>query len=111
MIAIATSYKSVSATLVTAVFCLFCLAAIPACGPESDRMSTRNGDATAGSAPAPGPGEDWGADWDQSQDRQYAGSTAGARTVWTIVLATFPSASGAQGAANNMVHRRIRARS
>ncbi len=98
-----TSHKSVSVTLVTAVFCLLMFATAPSCGPETDNLSTGGRDATAGSARSPGHRDDWGTDWDRSKDRGSAGSTAGASTVWTIVLATFPAETGAQAAANNMV--------
>ena len=98
-----TSYKSVSVTLVTAVFCLLMFATAPSCGPETDNLSTVGRDATAGSAQSPGPRDDWGTDWDRSKDRGSAGSTAGASTVWTIVLATFPAETGAHAAAGNMV--------
>lgn len=97
MTTISTSYKSVSAVLVAAVFGLLA----SACGPESGELST----SSAGATQTPAARDDWGTDWDQAPSRGSAGSAAGASTVWTIVLATFPSETGAQAAANNMIRQ------
>ncbi len=102
----ATSYKSVPGTLVMAVFCLAGIVTAPGCGLESDSLSTGSREFGAGSGSrATAKGDDWGTDWDQGRDRGSAGSTAGASTVWTIVLATFPSEAGAVAAADNMMRQ------
>ncbi len=103
----ATSYKSVLGTLVTAVFGLAGIVTAPGCGPESESLSTQSGGPGSGSdrTGTIATGDDWGTDWDRSRDRGSAGSTAGAATVWTIVLATFPSESGARAAADNMMRQ------
>ncbi len=96
----ATSHKSVPAALAAAVFGLMGIVAAPACGPESDSLSTRSRELGATA-----PGDDWGTDWDPGRESRSAGSTAGASTVWTIVLATFPSETGALAAAENMMRQ------
>ena len=102
----ATSYKSVPGTAVAAVLGLLCIVTTPACGPESDSLSTRSGDLGTGSgSSAIAGGDDWGTDWDQGLQRRSPGSAAGASTVWAIVLATFPSEAGALAAANNMMRQ------
>ncbi len=102
----ATSHKSVPATLAAAVFGLTGLVTVPACGPDSDSLSTRSRALGAGSGmSATTTGDDWGTDWDRGPDRGPAGSTAGASTVWVIVLATFPSETGALAAADNMMRQ------
>ena len=63
------------------------------CGPDSS-----GDDLIAPAAP-----DDWGMDWDRTGDRRAAAATAARNTVWTIVLATFPSETGAMDAANRMV--------
>ena len=102
----ATSYKSVAPTVVAAVFGLIGIVTAPACGPESDSLATRSREPGAGSGSSVrATGDDWGTDWDQRSERRSAGSTAGASTVWVIVLATFPSETGAMAAADNMVRQ------
>ena len=102
----ATSYKSVPGTLVMAVLGLAGIVTAPGCGPESDSLSTRSRDLGAGSpGNATATRDDWGTDWDPGPDRGSAGSTAGASTVWTIVLATFPSEAGGRAAAGNMMRQ------
>ena len=102
-----TSHKSVPPTLVAAFFGLTGLVSVPACGPESGSLSTQSrtvgsrSDDTGTTAAS----DDWGTDWDRGRDRDSAGSMAGASTVWTIVLATFPSEAGARAAADNMMRQ------
>jgi hypothetical protein len=80
---------------------------MPACGPESDSLSTRSGDmgSGAGGTGSTATTDDWGTNWDPGRDRGSADSTAGASTIWTIVLATFPSEAGARAAADNMMRQ------
>ncbi len=103
----ATSYKSVLGTLVMAVFGLAGIAAAPGCGPETGSLSTRSRDlgSRPDAADTTAARDDWGTDWDPGRDRGRAGSTAGASTVWTIVLGTFPSEAGARAAADNMMRQ------
>ena len=81
------------------------------CGPDSDGLSTRrefpaSGPGSSGNdLAAPAAPDDWGADWDRTNDRRAAAGTAGDGTVWTIVLATFPSKTGAMAAADRMAEQ------
>jgi len=72
---------------------------IPACGPESDSLSTRSRDLGTGSrgTGSTAAADDWGTDWDPGRNTGSADTTAGSSTVWAIVLATFPSESGSLG--------------
>jgi len=99
-----TSHKSVPDALVATVFGLMCIVFTPGCGPESDSLSTRSRDLGAGSGiRATVTADDWGTDWDPG--RGSSDSTAGASTIWAVVLATFPSESGSRAAADNMMRQ------
>ncbi len=64
------------------------------CGPPATVTGSSGDD-----LPAPEANDDWGTDWNRTVDRRAAGSN----TVWTIVLATFPSDPGSMAAADRMV--------
>ena len=64
------------------------------CGPAATGARSSGDDLTA-----PAPPDDWGTDWDRTVDRR---ATSG-DTVWTVVLATFPSETGSMAAADRMV--------